>query len=183
TNGVGRRTGMTDPTGTTTWAYNRYGQMNLRQQTIGSVTLTTHWVYTANTGLLASMTYPSGATVSFTYDANGRTNAIGYQPSGGAASALLSQIVYQPFGPVASWRNGNGTTYTRSYDQDGRVAGLALPGGVNVALTYDANSRITGITETGLPAKTFSYDSLDRLTTYTAGTLTQTYGYDVSGNR
>jgi RHS repeat-associated protein len=184
TNGIGRLTGMTDPTGTTTWAYNRYGQVNLRQNTIGTAPpLTTHWVYTSNTGLLASITYPSGATVSFAYDADGRANAISYQPSGGATSALLSQIAYQPFGPVTSWQNGNGTTYSRSYDQDGRVNGLALPAGVAIAITYDANNRVTGMTETGLPAQSFSYDSLDRLTGYTAGSLSQTYGYDVAGNR
>ena len=183
TNGIGRRTSMTDPTGTTTWAYNRYGQVNLKQQTIGTVTLTTHWVYTANTGLLASITYPSGGTVSFSYNANGQANAVSYQPFGGGTSALLSSITYQPFGPVASWQNSNGTNYGRSYDQDGRVASLALPAGVTVALSYDANSRITGITETGLAAKTFSYDNLDRLTGYTAGSLSQTYGYDLAGNR
>jgi RHS repeat-associated protein len=184
TNGIGRLTTMTDPTGATSWAYNRFGQVNLKQQTIGTVTLTTHWFYTANTGLLASITYPSGSIVSFAYNANGQANAVSYQPSAsGASSALLSQIAYQPFGPVASWSNGNGTTYRRTYDQDGRVSALALPAGVNIALTYDAASRITGMTETGLAAKSFGYDSLDRLTSYTSGTLTQTYSYDAVGNR
>ena len=44
-NGVGRLTGMTDPTGTTSWSYNRHGQVISKQQTIGSVTLTTHPSY------------------------------------------------------------------------------------------------------------------------------------------
>jgi RHS repeat-associated protein len=182
-NAIGYRTAMTDPSGTTTWAYNRFGQVNVRQQTLGTVTLFTRWVYTSS-ALIGGIVYPSGALVSFTYDANARVNGITYQPTvTGPTSALLSQITYQPFGPVASWHNANGTTYSRTYDQDGRVSALAMPAGQNVALTYDSASRITGMTETGLSAKSFAYDNLDRLIRYGSGSLTETYGYDTVGNR
>ena len=183
-NGIGRLTSLSDPTGATTWAYNPFGQINLRQQTVGAVTLTTRAVYTDSTGLLASIAYPSGATASFSYNADGQPSVVNYQPGGGGTvSTLLSAITYQPFGPVASWKNKNGTTYSRSYDQDGRVAGIALPGGNTIALAYDPNSRITGISESGLATKGFSYDPLDRLTGYTAGTISQSFGYDAVGNR
>ena len=96
---------------------------------------------------------------------------------------MLSKIAYQPFGPAASWLQGNGASYSRTFDQDGRVAGLALPPSNAIALTYDAASRITGIAETGLPAKAFGYDALNRVVNYTSGTTAQTYAYDASGNR
>lgn len=105
------------------------------------------------------------------------------QPANGKATALLSKIAYQPFGPVASWNQGNGGTYSRTYDQDGRVARLALPPSNAIALTYDAASRITGMAETGLSAKAFGYDALDRIVNYASGTAAQTYAYDASGNR
>jgi len=82
-------------------------------------------------------------------------SALSQQLSNGKPTALLSQIAYQPFGPAASWLQGNGASYSRTFDQDGRVSGLALPPSNAIALTYDAASRITGIAETGLPAKGF----------------------------
>ena len=44
---------------------------------------------------------------------------------GGTTSSLLSQIAYQPFGP-AVWTQGSGALYSRTFDQDGRIVGLAL---------------------------------------------------------
>ena len=182
--GINHLTSLSDPTGNTTWGYNRYGQVNLKQQTVGAVALKTQWMYTANTGLLASITYPSGSTAYYTYDANGRVSTISYQKAGGGATvALLSQIKYQPFGPVASWVMGNGASYSRTFDQDGRITALALPAKDTIALSYDAASRITGMTETGLPAKSFGYDYLDRLTSNSSGSTSQHFNYDANGNR
>ncbi|MGH6847124.1 MAG: RHS repeat-associated core domain-containing protein [Methylocella sp.] len=181
--GVGRLTSMSVPGGTTTWAYNIHGQVKLKQQTSGAVTLTTSLPHIAATGQLANIVYPSGSTVFFSYDANGRVSAIDDQPPGGARNSLLSQIVYQPFGPAASWREGNGAFYVRTFDQDGRIIGLALPGADTIALSYDAASHITGMTETGLPDKTFTYNRLNRVIDYASGTATQTYTYDPDGNR
>jgi RHS repeat-associated protein len=182
-NGIGRLTSMSDPGGTTTWAYNVHGQVTSKQQTSGRLTLTTSRAYNAATGQLASTTYPSGSAIFYSYDANGRVSAVNHQPPHGARSLLLSKIAYQPFGPAASWLQGNGASYRRTFDQDGRVAGLAFPPSNAIALTYDAASRITGIAETGLPAKSFGYDALNRVVNYTSGTTAQTYGYDTSGNR
>jgi RHS repeat-associated protein len=183
TNGIGRLTSMTDAGGTTTWVYDVHGRVTSKQQTTGAVTLTTSKTYNAVTGQLASITYPSGSTTFYSYDANGRVSAITYQPPGGTTSSLLSQIAYQPIGgPAASWKLGNGGIYSRTFDQDGRIAGLILPTSGTIALAYDAASRITSIAETGLTAKTFGYDALGRVTSY-SGATAQTYAYDADGNR
>ncbi len=182
--GIGHLTGMTDQTGTTSWGYNRHGQVISKQQTIGAVTLTTRSAYNPATGQLTSITYPSGATTSYSYDANGRVSAIAYQPAGGGAtSPLVSQIVYQPFGPAASWVAGSGASYVRAYDQDGRIASLSLPAGDSISLAYDAGSRITSLAETGLPTKSFQYNRANRLVIYASGGTSQTTTYDLSGNR
>jgi RHS repeat-associated protein len=206
TNGIGHLTAMTDAGGTTTWAYDINGQVISKQQTSGGVTLTTSHAYNATTGQLASTTYPSGATISYSYDADGRVSTMGYQPPGGAASSLLSEIAYQPFGPAASWTQGGGGSYRRTFDLDGRIVALALsPAGLDMALTYDADDRITGIAERNFPTKRLGYDALGRLTNYSTGAIvqplstmdaitqppspitfgatTQTYTYDANGNR
>jgi RHS repeat-associated protein len=173
-NGIGHLTAMTDAGGTTTWNYNINGQVTSKQQTSGAVTLTTSHAYNATTAQLASTTYPSGAIISYSYDADGRVSAMGYQPPGGQTISLLSNIAYQPFGPAASWTPGGGGSYRRTFDLDGRIVALALsPAGLDLALTYDADSRITGIAERNFPTKTFGYDALSRLTNYATGASVQ----------
>jgi YD repeat-containing protein len=181
--GIGHLTGMSDAGGTTAWTYNVHGQVTSKQQTSARLTLATSRTYNAATGQLTGITYPSGSSILYSYDADGRVSAMNHRAPRGATSALLSKIAYQPFGPAASWLQGNGASYSRTFDQDGRVARLALPPSNAIALAYDAASRITGITETGLPAKAFGYDALNRVVNYASGTTAQTYAYDASGNR
>jgi RHS repeat-associated protein len=183
-NGKGHLTAMTDASGTTTWAYDIHGRVTSRQQGTGVFALTTGRTYDATTGQLTGMTYPSGSALVYSYDADGRVSAISQRrPFSPATDALLTQIAYQPFGPAASWRQGNGATYSRTFDQDGRIARIGLPSGGTIALTYDAASRITAIAESGLPSKSFGYDALNRLVAYTSGATSQTYAYDANGNR
>lgn len=182
-NGIGHLTGMVDPSGATQWAYNKFGQVNAKQQVVGGKTLTTRWAFNVATGQMASMTYPSGMVLTYSYDTAGRVVAITRQSPGGSASPLLSQISYTPFGPVASWLAGNGATYTRTYDLDGRLTAIAMPAGRTMNLSYDSGYRITRITETGLAAKSYTYTSADRIATYTNGTQVTSYYYDAVGNR
>jgi RHS repeat-associated protein len=181
-NGVGRLTSMSDPGGTTAWTYDIHGRVTSREQRRGAVSLTTRRTYNAVTGQLASLTYPSGATILFGYDADGRVTSLVEALSGGNAT-LLQTATYQPFGPVAGWVAGNGAAYSRTFDTDGRIIALKLPASDNIALAYDAASRITSIAETGLPTKTFQYDASSRLKNYVSGSNTQTYAYDLDGNR
>jgi YD repeat-containing protein len=54
-------------------------------------------------GHRASVTYPSGTTILYSYNANGRVSALSQDLSKGKWTALPSQIAWQPFGPAASW--------------------------------------------------------------------------------
>ncbi len=182
TNAIGRLTSRSD-VATTTWRYNRYGQVNQKTQTQNGVTLTTTWTYNQTTGQVTTMTYPSGKVLSYAYDAAGRVAGI-YQTTPGGLAPIVTTIGWRPFGgPVASWTFGSGATYGRSYDTDGRIAALSLPANDTIGLTYDAASRITGMTETGLPDKSFSYNRVNRLVGYTSGGTTQNLNYDLVGNR
>jgi RHS repeat-associated protein len=180
-NGIGHLTLMTDPAGSTAWAYDIFGHVvQKQQQAAGGIVLTTSYAYDLY-GRLADITYPSGTIISLSYDAAGRANGMA---TGGAWVA--ASVAYMPFGSVAGWVEGNGATYTRAIDLDGRIAGIGFGtsgGGVSLGYTIDTANRITALTETGLANKTFGYDSLDRLTSFVNGTATTSYAYDADSNR
>jgi YD repeat-containing protein len=100
---------------------------------------------------------------------------------------VVSNVAYEAFGPVASWSWGNGTLHSRSYDQDGRITGIATnhANGINLAYGYDAASRITSQSDTGSSPNSwgYGYDALDRLGSATGASLTQGWTYDANGNR
>jgi RHS repeat-associated protein len=181
---IGHLTSMSDSASSTSWTYNVHGMATQKQLTIGGTVLTTLWSYNTTTGQLVSMTYPSGTELFYAYDSDGRISGITTQVAGSSSqSALASGIGYRPMGPVTTWTAGNGSVYTRTFDQDNRIATLSLPANDNITLSYDAASRITGISETGLGAKSFAYNKQNRLTSFSNGTTSQIYTYDLSGNR
>jgi len=85
---------------------------------------------------------------------------------------------------VKGFTLGNGQTYTRGYDQDGRIASYSL-GASQFAIAYDAASRIEIISDvfTSANSNTYGYDALDRLTSAALPSTPFTYGYDAVGNR
>jgi YD repeat-containing protein len=98
--------------------------------------------------------------------------------------AVVSNVAYHPFGGVKSFTLGNGQSYTRSYDQDGRIFSYTL-GAAQYVIGYDAASRIELISEVANPANTntYGYDALDRLTGAQLPGTPFAYSYDAVGNR
>jgi YD repeat-containing protein len=133
---------------------------------------------------MSGMTYPSGRTITYAFDALGRIGQVSTTPQGGAAQIVASNITYLPFGGLKSYTLGNGLTYTRGYDLDGRIASYSL-GSQFFALGYDAANRISFITDTASPANTstYSYDNLDRLIGAVLPNVPFAYSYDAVGNR
>jgi YD repeat-containing protein len=79
---------------------------------------------------------------------------------------------------------GNGQTYSRSYDQDGRINTYSL-GAKTFLIGYDVASRIEFVSESGAPANinSYGYDNLDRLTSAVTPGTPYAYTYDAVGNR
>jgi RHS repeat-associated protein len=177
TYGKGRLTRITDATGRTDYSYDANGHVTRKLQVISGLTRTTLYAYDTG-GRLSSITYPSGKKVVYTYDAAGNVVSLKLNNQ-----SVISGTTYAPFSGVTSWKFGNGATYNRTFNLNNRISALALPAGNNISLTYDNGGRITKMTDNKIPAKTFGYDALDRLTSYTGGTKTQSYGYDVDSNR
>ena len=174
--GIGRLTTMSDPSGSTNWTYDLYGHVTKKIQGIGAVALTTSYTYDGPTGHLLSLTYPSTKSVTCIWT-NGQITALT-----SSGSALVSTIVYQPFGGPKSWLLANGETDTRTYDLDGRITNDPIE-----TIGYDTASRITALTlgnhSAIVGSQTYGYDELDRVTSYTGTGGPIAYTYDASGNR
>jgi YD repeat-containing protein len=189
TNGLGRLSSITetDPgntvTNVTAYSHDPHGRVTSETRTLGGHAYVTAYSYDAS-GRMDGMTYPSGRTVAYAFDALGRVNQVTTTKPGDSPQVVVQNVTYHPFGGVTGFTFGNGQVYSRSVDQDGRIASYTL-GSSAFAIAFDAASRITGITETGNPsnANTYGYDTLDRLTSAVLPSTSYGYSYDAVGNR
>jgi RHS repeat-associated protein len=179
TNGIGRLTSAGDANHSLAWSYDPLGRVTAKTQTVGSGTsaITKSVGYTYTNGDLTSLVTPSGQTVTYGYN-NGQVTSIAVN-----GNPLLSQVLYQPFGPVSGWTWANNTNEARVYDEDGNVTNVEAAEGFTYS--YDSAFRITGITNTDNSAlsQSYGYDALDRLTGATGTGLNESWTYDANGNR
>ena len=75
--GVGRLTGMVDPSGTHGFHYDPLGNITLEEKTIKGTRYTTEYRYDKG-GELTGLTYPSGRRVDYTFDDARRVEAVSY---------------------------------------------------------------------------------------------------------
>jgi YD repeat-containing protein len=187
-NGLGRLTSIVenDPgnqvTGVIQYRYDTHGRVEAEVRTVSGVPFTTAYGYDG-AGRLSEMRYPSGRVLAYGYDALGRVNQISTTVND-QSQVIVQNVQYRPFGGVAAFTLGNGQTYARGYDQDGRIANYTL-GTQSFAVGYDAASRITSLADLGNPANggAYGYDNLDRLTSALTPMTAYGYGYDAVGNR
>lgn len=175
-NGVGRLTGVTDPSGTTSFAYDGQGRVLSRQSTVAGRPLAVQYAYDAS-GRLAEMVYPSGARVDYAYGSDGRVQQLSVN-----GTVMISSVAYDGTGAVLAWHFANGQQVVRAFDLAGRPTQNALYG-----ISSDDGDRITRLAPTALNAvqrtKQFAYDTLDRLTGMSDGRSPMSYSYDANGNR
>ena len=185
TNGIGRLTSMTDPSGTTAYYYDEYGEVVEEDKTFnGLTTLITKYSYDDN-GNLSYVTYPDGRIVHYEYDNADTVTRVWTEKPGTATKDLATNVTHAPFGGIASFTFGNGLTAQRSYDQDYRLTYLKSGPFIRRNYGYDPNGNINGITDLVNSAKSqgFGYDALDRLTSATGAWGSLAYQYDNVGNR
>ncbi|WP_420347619.1 RHS repeat-associated core domain-containing protein [Pelagibius sp.] len=187
--GIGRLTGVTDRTGSTSLTYDDYGHLVEESRTIGGVAYVTSYDYDV-AGNLLRIVYPDGRIVSYGRDALGRATSVLAQAGAAAAPVVVaSDIVYEPFGPVSGLTFGNGVALDYLYDQDYRLTGIVAGDGVtsvqDLTLAYDNADNITAITDAldASRSQSFQYDDLYRLTQAIGLYGTIDYGYDAVGNR
>jgi len=195
TNGIGRLTTATSPSGNTKYGYDAFGRLTTAIQTVGTAVLTTRYGYDP-AGHVTRITYPSGRVLTIQYDAGLPVSMSLAKDASSAAQPLISGIQFEPFGGVRSWQmqmNSGTKLQERVYDAYGRLVRYPL-GAIVRDITYDAADRIVSYTH--LDASTgeataaaqamnqsFGYDELGRLTSIVTPANSWTIGYDANGNR
>ncbi|MGH7868492.1 MAG: RHS repeat-associated core domain-containing protein, partial [Candidatus Dormibacteraceae bacterium] len=177
TDGVGHLTGASDANHSMSFSYDALGELTGMSQTAGGVTRPVANGYT--NGDLTTLTTPSGQAITYGYNANHQVTSIAVN-----GTSVLSNVGYEPLGPVNGWTWGNGSTFSRSFSGDGLIAGITSPGSQE-GLSYDDASRINSITNTasGASSWTYGYDPLDRLNSATTSSVNEGWTYDANGNR
>jgi len=202
TYGLGRLYSFAEDSGSTTFGYDGFGRVTSKIQVAGTTahqktfTINYTWGIGGSTprGKLQTIKYPSGAIVTYGYDAAARINDISVTGADGVTTQILSGVAYTARSQPQSWVWGiTGTPYQRSYDGYGRLvsyplgnpSGTGTAAGVTRTLSFDAAGRIVGYSHT-TPTnwdQVFAYDGLDRLTSTALGTSIHGYAYDANGNR
>jgi len=183
--GVGRLTGFTDETGSTTLRHDERGNLVSTTRTIGGRAYTSGYAYDL-ADRVTRITYPSGHVVTYGRDGEGRINAVNFRPSAAATPVpLASGVTYLPFGPVSGFTYGNGLTRTHGFDLDYRLTRITTEGVQDLGLAYNAVNNITAITNRLDAGRSqwFGYDANSRLTNAVGSYGTLGYAYDGVGNR
>lgn len=171
-----RLTKMHDESGQTSYSYDGFGRLLVKNQTVGTgaaaktFALASTYGSTGNSvGHVTSMTYPSGNRVDITYGSDGRALSLAVTAPGANPVAILADIRYRPFGAVRGWTWGNSSTaspniYQRGFDADGRIVSYPLGhpanNGTVRTLSYDAAGRITASKHTGGPSAACSTSAM-----------------------
>lgn len=146
---------------------------------------------------VATIQYPSGTTIGYTYDNANRLTLVKR-----GTQTLADNFTYHPSGGVLSYRAGNNIVHTLGYDQRHRQnkylasgvlsleLGLSGTGnvqsitdsrsgfssGTSMPLQYDGLHRLTDVS--GFGARAFTYDDLGNRTTQSVGNQTTTFFYN-----
>ena len=171
-NGIGRRTGMADNSGSSAWTYDNRGRMLQEVRSItGASPFTTSWTYNS-ADLPVTMTYPDNEVLTYGYNSDGTLNST--TSSLGATYASGTQ--YDEAGRLTSLTYGAGIIRkTWSYfawntaSQGGLLSSATatrLSDSAtlqNLAYTYDKNSNVLTIldNQAGPQTQTFTYDSVE----------------------
>jgi YD repeat-containing protein len=199
--GGNRRTGMIDASGQTAWSYDPFGHIVIERRTIGTTTENTTYVYNID-GSAASVTYPSGRVITYTYNNAQQVVSVIDTTS---STKYITGAVYTPHGKLSSavhgLVSGGFAGITESYTYNNRLqttthtASSTAGTVVNDAYSHDLgggmnNGSIAVITnnlDVGR-TQTFTYDNLNRLSTAQSQATSgvncwgNSYGYDRFGN-
>lgn len=183
--GRGRRTGMTDPSGSTTFGYSNRGRLVAKTAAVNGYNYALTQAFTSG-GRIHSITYPSGRTIDYERSVSCACNVEGVSTTFNRDTVtLMSNLSYRPFGIASGMDTGSGDTVNNIFDEAGRLT-VANPGSPNErTYTYDAIGNLTSISASATPwhNRTYGYDALNRLEHAEGPYGTINYTYDGVGNR
>lgn len=157
--------------------------------------------YTYNlAGALITETYPTGRTVTNTYNADGSLTGVSGRAAGQAVRSYASNFEYAAHGAATKFQYGSGLWEETAFNSRLQVTGITLRKQANTLwnAAYDygttdnnGNVKSQNILHPGITqplVQTYSYDSLNRLTQVVENhnaieQWKQTFTYDRYGNR
>ncbi|MBW2340188.1 MAG: RHS repeat protein, partial [Deltaproteobacteria bacterium] len=183
TYGKGRRTGMMDLSGETTFTYDARGRLVEKTSTILGQSYSLDTTYSPGSKV-TSVTYPTGRTLDYTRDSMGRMQGLSttYDTS---TVTLVSNMTYNPFGNPKGLSTGSGGEINNQFGQGGHIE-VANPGEqMERVYTYDNNRNLIDVHSPNIPwyNQDFTYDTLNRLTSAEGRYGAINYTYDDVGNR
>ncbi|MBL8299632.1 MAG: RHS repeat protein [Rhodanobacteraceae bacterium] len=174
THGKGRVSSITGGGSTIELGYDALGRTIARSETIDTTTRTLGYAY--DDGRLATITYPSGAVVSYAYDAAGRTASVAIN-----GASLVQNARYVPFGNLDGFTFAHGPVVSRHHDLAGRIDRLSLgpqpAAATATAYDYDALNRLTRAQVSDNRDYRYSYDATGNRTALMHNSATTSYGY------
>ena len=141
--------------------------------------------YDPQTGRRIQSIDQSGFTVNYAYDTLGRLSELT-----GASDHLIVKYPYNNVGELATKLNGNGTSTTYAYDPAAQLTSEInfAPNGATVnssfSYTYNLLGEVTTMTDVANNTTAYGYDATGQLTQVTLpGGTTITYVYNAAGDR
>ncbi|HXB21392.1 MAG TPA: hypothetical protein VNV88_08425, partial [Candidatus Solibacter sp.] len=182
TNGIGHLTSLTDQAGSASYSYDTLSRVASEQRIIAGVTKNMSYTYNLD-GSVATVTYPSNATITYTPDSAGRMlKAVDSgNPSAGASGQAINYVINATYGPdngltgFVSGQSASFTGITSSFSYNKRLQPVNMtassPGQTVFSINYDFhlasgnNGNVWGITNNRDTSRnqTFTYDPLNRL--------------------
>ena len=182
--GKGRLYYLSDNNASLVFGYDAYGNLTLQSDVSAAMWALSSYQYDS-ANRLSRIKYPNGRIVLYTRNALGQIVQVHTQDNLNAAlQTIVSNVTYEPFGPLKSVTFANGVTTAIQHDADyrvGRITTTATPG-FDYVYSYNAAGNLTNLTDQlGSANKTYNYDALDRVTS--ENSPPQNYQYDAGGNR
>jgi RHS repeat-associated protein len=185
----GNKTGMTDATGTSSYAYDPFGELTSAANGVGQ---TVTYSYDAD-GNIVDTSYPLPGTAtwatshSVTYEYDNADHLMSVTDFNGNQLAITNTANGQP---SSISLGSTGDTLSTTYDQANEVSQISLNRSSNAlqSFSYTYSPADTILTRTDTPASAqspaaYSYDAQGRITSMSPGTNPAlTYAYDPSGN-
>jgi len=185
-NGMGRRTGMIDPSGSMTFGYDVRGRLVEKTSIINSQSYTVSQSFTPGSRT-SSLTYPTGRTIDYVRTTCACNIDGIYTTYVANTVTLMENLSYRPFGGAKGMNTGAGDTVDNVHDQSGRLIVSNQGQPKERIYDYDANGKLESLTVTKEPwkSRTYEYDALNRLTKADGvyGVFKYRYYYDRVGNR